>query len=67
MKKKCFVIVWKHKPNEILEAYDDFDMADVFLSKQGARKYLKRYFTKNAWPNYSRDIKVVPCVINFTI
>jgi len=64
---KAWAIVWKHN-GEIEEAYDDFEMADVFLSLAGARKYVKRYFcAKHGWKkgDFNRELKILPITIQF--
>lgn len=64
---EAYAIVWKHDKNEIVEAYDDCDMCDVFFCISAARMYLNRYFTKKQWPNYNKDIKVVPVKLTYYI
>lgn len=60
-KTKAYTIVWKHN-KEILESYYAF-LYSTFPSRKLAIKELK--FHK--WPNYSRDLKIVPCSISYEI
>jgi len=63
-KVKGYAIISKYD-NSIMEAFEDFEMNDTFSSLKAARIYIKKTFTKKQWPNYNRDIKVVPCVITY--
>lgn len=63
---KAWAIVSKYN-NEIMEAYHDFEMNDTYSSLKGARMYIKKIFTKKAWPNYQKDIKVIPCTITYNL
>lgn len=63
-KVKAWAFISKFN-GEIMEAYADFDMAQVALSLKGARIYAKKIYTKKQWPNWQKDIKIVPITISY--
>lgn len=65
-KVKVWAFVSKFN-GEIMEAYDDFEMAQVAQSLRGARVYAKKIYTKKQWPNWQRDVKIIPCIITLTL
>ena len=52
---------------KVMEDYDHFEQFQVFETKRAALMYAKKIYTKKAWPNYKKDIKLVPCTIIYEI
>lgn len=63
---KGFAFVSKYD-RKIMEAYNNFEMFQVFESRKGTKIYSKKIYTKKQWPNWTKDIKVVPCTISYEI
>lgn len=58
---KAWIIIWKHN-DEILESYHAF-LHSIFPSRKLALRELKA----QKWPNYSRDLKIIPCTIHYQV
>ena len=62
--KKVMGYVFVNKfDGQIMEAYDTFGMFQAFDSLRAARLYAKRIYTKKQWPNWQKDIKIVPVTL----
>lgn len=62
---KAYAIIYKNN-GTILEAFEDFEMLDVFESRKGALMYKKKIFNvKNGWKgnSFNRECKIVPVTI----
>lgn len=67
MNLKAYAIVYK-TDKKIVEAYDDFEMLDIFESKKGALMYKKKVFSpKNGWRgnSFNEECKIIPITIQY--